>query len=575
MNTHFTSTDTPRNKSDLIESIYRIALEPQTYDSFMGHWDEFILGQVSKLNDLQADTLTLNDVVDETEIANHFNIAMQLLEQAGRPETPVETKTPRSRLPQLVFSSTGTLVWHNNAAIETFGIRHGATLDDFILSDAHRAEVDALISGKIPARIVLTRLTPIDGGKPLPMAFKLSSASADEHLFMATQVRHHWPDNTGPLLADGFGLSQSEIDICALLVDGQNAADIAKHRESALGTVRTQIKNILKKTDTAGQVELVSLLHSTMRLAETEPDEVLPAAKIPDSVLNIQLDSRLMPVETFGDPSGTPVIFFHGMLDGNAMTNTLRRLLVEHKFYLICPVRPSFGTAAPDDSGTIDSAPARFAKDIEILIEATGVKRPILLGHMAGSIYAFATAARLQNRVRGMLSVAGGVPIISSSQFASMSARQRVVALTARYTPRVLPFLVRAGMSQLDNAGERQFLYSLYQNSPCDLREAADLELRDIITSGYHFTIAQGHRAFEIDSYHVVRNWSSVAAQCKQPVELLHGRYDPVVSVASVEAFCERHAKNTSLTILEDTGQLAFYKDPAEVVAALERIRNK
>lgn len=565
---------TPKSKSDLIESIYRIALEPQTYDSFMGHWDEFILGQIAKLNTLHVETNALDAALSETEIANHFAIAMQLLEQAGRPDAQTTTETIRSSIPQLVFSRTGMLVWHNNAALTLFDIGQSATLDDFTLSETHRAEVVALLSGQSSTATVLTRMTPANNGKPLPMAFQLSNASAHERLFIANQVRQSWPENTGELLSSGFGLSASEVDICALLVEGQNIAEISETRNSALGTVRTQMKSILRKADCSGQVELVSLLHATMRLAEQDAPRHVPTAKTPDKVLNIQLKNRIMPVEIFGDPDGTPVIFFHGMLDGNVMTKELRSLIDLHGFRLISPRRPAFGTAAPDETGTISNAPHRFAQDIETMLDIIGVKRPILLGHMAGAIYAYATAAHLGNRIRGIVSVAGGVPLTSASQFASMSVRQRVVALTARYTPRILPFVIRAGISQLDNDGERQFLHSLYQNSPNDLRILADLEIRDIVISGYHFTTAQGHRAFEIDSYQVVRDWTPTISESHQQIELLHGASDPVVSIASVEAFQKRLSNRARLTRFDDSGQLVLYHQPQAVVSALERIRD-
>ena len=564
---------TPQTKTELIESIYRIALEPQTYDSFMGHWDTFILDQISKLNSLQANAAKVDAAISEAEIANHFAIAMKLLEQAGRPESTSKEQISRSSVPQMVFRSSGLLVWHNSAARVLFGISQGAQLRDFALSDTHRKEVETLFAGHSTARIVLTRMTPAHAEKPVPMAFQLSTTSEQEKLFSATQVRQSWPENTGNLLASGFGLSTSEIDICALLIDGQTPAEIAQTRESALATVRTQIKKVLQKTDCSGQVELISLLHATMRLAEESKPETTPAAKIPDRVLNIQRGDRTMPVETFGDPNGTPVIFFHGMLDGNSMTTRLRALLHTHGFHLICPVRPSFGSAAPDESGPIDTALTRMARDVEALLKTINVKRPILLGHMAGVLYAHAAAAHLGDNIRGILAVSGGVPIISASQFASMSVRQRIVALTARYTPRVLPFVVRAGINQLDNEGERQFLNSLYQNSPHDLRALADLEIRDIVLSGYHFTINQGHRAFEIDSYHVVRDWSPLLAESGKPIELLHGVNDPVVSIASVQAFQERHSNRTRLTALENTGQLVIYQHPEEVVAALIRMR--
>ncbi|MEQ6204565.1 alpha/beta fold hydrolase [Sulfitobacter sp. HNIBRBA2951] len=563
----------PSRKSELIESIYRIALEPQTYDSFMGHWDDFILAQVTKLSALQEGADFGEETVDASEIANHFAIAMQLLEQAGRPEGD-DTQTAQSTLlPQLLFTTKGALVWHNNAAEQAFGMRHGAHIDDFDLTPDHRAQVNDLLAGIGAARIVLVRMTPQDGGKPLPLSFQLSTASANERLFMATQLRQNWTAQAGELMTSGFGLSASEVDICALLAAGNTTADIAAHRNSAQGTVQTQIKKILQKTDCSGQVELVSLLHATMRLADTDPSKNIPKAKVPDSVINIQLPSRIMPVETFGDPSGTPVIFFHGMLDGNAMTNGLREMLHESGFHFICPVRPSFGTAPPDTTGPVRTAPRRLAHDIEALMNHMQIKHPIFLGHMAGSVYAMHAAAHLQDRVRGILSVSGGVPIVSAAQFASMSPRQRVVALTARYTPRILPFIIRAGISQLDNAGERQFLQSLYQNSPSDMQAAADPEISDIIISGYHFTVAQGHRAFETDSYHVVRDWSDIAQATDHPIELLHGVGDPVVSFASVETYHRSLGNRARLTRLDETGQLVLYQHHQEIIDALERLR--
>jgi pimeloyl-ACP methyl ester carboxylesterase/DNA-binding CsgD family transcriptional regulator len=563
----------PQTKSELIESIYRIALEPQTYDSFMGQWDDFILDQISKLNSLQAAASAVDAAMDEIEIANHFAIAMQLLEQAGRPDLDNKNTASGSTVPQLMFNGDGLLVWHNSAARTVFGITHGTKLNNFAMSDEHLEEAKAMLAGQTTAQTVIVRMSPVIGDKPVPMAFQVSSPLGQERLIKATQVRQSWPESTGKLLESGFGLSASEIDICALLIEGQNPADIAQTRSSALATVRTQIKNILAKTNCSGQVELVGLLHSTMRLAEEDSVVTVPPSKIPDRVLNIQLKGRLMPVETFGDPNGTPVIFFHGMLDGNSMTDRLRQLLTDHKFHLICPVRPSFGNATPDESGPIKTAPARLARDIETLIDTTGVRRPILLGHMAGAIYAYAAAAHLGRKTRGLLAVSGGVPIISASQFASMSVRQRIVALTARYTPRVLPFVIRAGINQLDNAGERQFLHSLYQYSPRDLRALADLEIRDIVLSGYQFTIAQGHRAFEIDSYHVVRDWSEVIPESDIPIELLHGVFDPVVSIASVRDFQTLHSNRVRLTALEDTGHLVLYNQPDQLIAALERLR--
>lgn len=563
---------TQLNKSELIESIYRIALEPQTYDEFMGHWEDFIQGQIDRLNDLQIGAEGAQAPQPDSEIEKHFSIALRLLEQAGRPDTQEGDPKHRTRVPQMMFSQDGMVVWHNSAARKAFDLGPGRTLADFHLSDQHRAQLLDLLNARTAARVVLVRMGASDSDRMLPMSFELSNASANELLFMATEVRQRWPKSTDMLLEDGFGLSAAEIDICSLIVEGHSTAEISEVRKSAVGTVRTQIKKILQKTGSATQVDLVGLLHATMRLAETEEPPQQPDARIPNRVINLTVGGRAMPVESFGDPGGVPVIFFHGMLDGNAMTRNMREALSEAGFHMICPLRPHYGAAPPDMRGGNDRAPERFARDVEEMVAQLRITQPILMGHMAGSLYAFAAAARPEINARGIVNIAGGVPIVSASQFATMSVRQRVVACTARYTPRVLPFVIRAGINQLDNRGEWQFMQSLYENTPCDLRVAADPEVREILFAGYHSSIVQGHRAFEIDSYHVVRDWSADVARSTAPIELVHGAKDPVVSLISVQSFAQRLGPRARVTVLEDCGQLLLYTQADTVVAALRRM---
>lgn len=568
--------DPPRetlNKSELIESIYRIALEPQTYDEFMARWEEFILGQIARLNDAQDDVTALKKTIEEPEIETHLNIASRLIDQVGRDDEMQTVDRGAPPKAQMLFTRNGVMVWHNKAAQRVFRLKHGAVLDDFGLSPDHGTAVKALLAGTGSGRVVLVKMARPDGKRSLAMSFRMSDQTAEEPLFMASEVRQGWPVNTGALLVSGFGLSAAEIDICMLLVAGQTAAAIAQTRASALGTVRTQIKNILHKTDTPNQVELVNLLHATMRLAEADAPVNHPETHPPDSVLNIQLPARTMPVETFGDPGGTPVIFFHGMLDGKTMPPRMRQLLKEHHFRLLCPVRPSFGDAAPDETGPIATAPQRFAADIETLMTQHKLAKPILLGHLAGGLWAYAAAARLGDRAAGLLAVGAAVPILSTAQFASMSTLQRITATTARYTPRMLPFIIRAAINQINHHGEGRLLRSLYRNSPDDQRTLANPEVRDIIIAGYHFTVAQGPRGFEIDGYHLVRDWTPLVDATRIPIEILHGAQDPVVSIASVKAFQDTIKDRARLEVLPDSGQLIIYKSPDAVIAALKRLR--
>jgi pimeloyl-ACP methyl ester carboxylesterase len=110
---------------------------------------------------------------------------------------------------------------------------------------------------------------------------------------------------------------------------------------------------------------------------------------------------------------------------------------------------------------------------------------------------------------------------------------------------------------------------ALYEHSPHDLRAVADDEISNIICSGYHFTVAQGHRAFEIDSYHVVRDWTWRVEASQAPVVLIHGLHDPVVSARSVEAFAKQLSQRAKLVIDEGSGQMLFYDNPELIIREL------
>lgn len=569
-------TPLPDPRGALIESIYRIALEPMSYDRFMGHWDDYISERLAALGALSAQAQdAAAKVPADPEIASHLDIATRLIERTPAPEPGKALRDSRGD-PRMLIAASGRIVWSNAAAHRLFDLPRHATIDSLDLpgpqAEGLRQALAALATAAPDAPGIaplVLRIGAPGAGRPVDMAARVIHSPEGAALALGV-IAPRWHGAMAHILAEAFALSPGEAAICALVADGLGPAEIATRRAAALGTVRTQLKSIYAKTRSTGQADLVRLLHALLRVAEEhEATQGTPGAAPPPGVHTIKVSDREMPVEEHGPHDGWPVIFLHGMLDGNAVTRACRAQLRAANIRLICPVRPSFGTAAPSP-GPIITAPDRLAQDIQRLIAAMRLDRPVLLGHMAGSVYAFATAAAAPaGQIRGIVSVSGGVPIRSPAQFAAMSARQRLVAWTARYAPSVLPFVLRAGIRQLRSGGERKFLHSLYESAPLDMAVIADPEIADIVLDGYRFTVAQGHAAFEIDSHQVVRDWSPLVAASDAPVHLVHGVHDPVVSMDSVRAFHSGLAARARLTALEDTGQLVLYRRPEVVIDAL------
>lgn len=575
--------ETERKTLELVESIYRIALEPHTYDSFMGRWDAFVQDRLSALDLLRSEAGTM----ETSEIATHFEIAERLLEQTrtvGEAQAPApETKTASGPDPQFLIDSSGVVVWSNAAAARTFQLKRTTRFDDLGLPDRYHTAL---------AQRVAALGTEAEHGDP-PLIFQMPAVAASDGLVVGDMVHlqaqrlheklgsdlllvgplvAHWPPSMPGLLMKTYGLSQSECEICELLSRAHRPKDVASYRKSSIATVRTQIKSLLVKTGCGSQTELVRLLHLLMRVAENHGPS-RPAAPISQGKMTtILLDSGiLMPVEVHGPANGKPVIFLHGMLDGASLTLQLREALALRGFRFICPTRPWFGDAEPD-YGPMDTAPARIGTDLREMCEKLGIRNAIVLGHMAGSVYAFASAAKAPEHIDAIVSVSGGVPIVSRSQFADMSHRQRIVAYTARYTPSLLPFVVRAGINQINSGGTERFMQSLYADAPIDMQVLADPEVSRIVLEGYKFATRQGHSAFEIDSYQVVRDWSHLVAGSDVPVKLIHGAHDPVVSAKSVRDFARHLGNRASLEIFEDAGQLLLHQFPERVLDALAEV---
>ena len=332
-------------KSQLIESIYRIALEPQTYDGFMSRWDEFIQDRLSELDTLQGE----GGVLDSSEVAAHFEIAQRLLEQArvdGEPQSLVGQNQSNSSQagpdPQFLVGSSGAIVWSNAAAARMLGLRRNSRIEELDLpSRYHSVLVDkvANLSAKSqhnepPWIFQMPVVADSDGltvGQMVHLQAQRLSGQLDSSLLHIQPLAAVWPPAMQNLLKTTYGLSQSESEICELLSHAHRPKDVAAHRSSAIATVRTQIKSILVKTGCSSQTELVRLLLLLMRIAETHGPS-RPAAPISQGKMApVALKSgSVMPIELHGPTNGKPVIFLHGMLDGASLTSQLRESLTRN-----------------------------------------------------------------------------------------------------------------------------------------------------------------------------------------------------------------------------------------------------
>lgn len=571
---------------ELLQTIYETALLPDNYDDLIDTWSTRLEAVLDEASDTMLDGGDDSLPVDLSDSIRFLDTSLQLFERldtARRLESSTR-EAERSSFPKLVLDATGKIVWYNGAALRRFGLTRQSTQASLDMDDSARrrlgTEIAALgdnaadaappVHGAIggrPPLVILLRAR--DGSGPVFMVGRAVAQPDRPDILVLDQADTGWNDAIEAVLKGSFGLSASEIDIVANLADGLSLAQIADRRGRQLSTLRTQLKSVLRKTQTHSQAQLVRLALSLASHIDasaarlTEPRAPFRVHTLPDG--------RSLHYRDTGPEDGAPVMFLHGMLDGLRFGKAFVAELWTRGIRIIAPERPFFG-AAPGTAWPVPDVPDLLAADLAHLIATLDLRDLRLIGHMAGSVYSFTLAGQAPDRVTGIVNVAGGVPITGFAQFRHMSPRQRTVAYTARFTPSALPLILHAGVRQIEAGGVDRFVRALYARSPIDLAAFETPEIGGAIADGVKFAVAQGYRAFEIDSYHVVRDWSRRARASTCPVVLLHGRHDPVVSAASVTAFGRALGERARVMIAEDAGQTILFTHPKQVFDALARL---
>jgi pimeloyl-ACP methyl ester carboxylesterase len=134
-------------------------------------------------------------------------------------------------------------------------------------------------------------------------------------------------------------------------------------------------------------------------------------------------DGRVLGYAEFGDPSGTPVLFFHGFpasrLEGSALDVASRKVRVR----LIVPDRPGFGLSEPKRRRSFLDWPA----DISGLAGHLGLYEFSVLATSGGTPYAIACALRIPEHLASVGIVSAMSPLRDREVQLSMRPDQRTI----------------------------------------------------------------------------------------------------------------------------------------------------
>lgn len=575
----------------VIDHLYEVAVDPLRYEALLDHWEAMIAPQREAANDTTSPNLSLSLPGFES----HFRRAEKVLTSVTGPGAAADAAQMLARIDRaaaFVVDPRLTVAHINPAGVLALGVTQGARIADLALGEGEAEELGHHIG----------RLLRANSGEPMILRVR---ARRDAHMMLihlravrpetgapfviAVTSELAWPKGFTRMLRAAFDLTPAEAKVVRALTEGGSLAQVAEERGRSIETVRAQVKAILAKTGTRSQAELIRLTLSTMEMAQYTgsvsdglEESSTGFATLPQRPFHTLIlpDGRRHDYLILGDPEGRPVLYLpldYGLVrwPASAEAEAARRGL-----RIVVPVRPGYGQSdpLPRDAPLV----ASLVEDTVHLLDHLGVGPVPVLSLGSDSYLAFALHAGHPDRILGLTCCAGVLPLTKPQQYDRMDKWHRFILAGARYTPHLLPFMVKAGFALANRLGKRGFVHAVYGKSPADVATFEIPEVFEAMVCGSEVALSETHSAHDAFSRYVVANETSnwgpeLAAlqaaasrdEAPLPVTFFNGLQDPEVPAATLEEH-RRDYPWIDFRQHADAGQLIFFLKWRDVLAHVD-----
>jgi len=267
-------------------------------------------------------------------------------------------------------------------------------------------------------------------------------------------------------------------------------------------------------------------------------------------------DGRTLHVYDTGDAYGRLAVFWHhGTPNIGAPPEPLFAAAEDLGIRWVSYDRAGYGRSTPDPGRNLASA----AAGVSAVADRLGIDRFALMGHSGGGSHALACGALLEERVVGMVSVAGLAPYGAEGlDFFAGMAPSGVASLGAAAEGRVAKERFQASDAEYDpefTAADHAAL------------EGEWSWFADVVGPA----VEGGPGGLIDDDLAYVSPWGVDPTGAKAPILLLHGGRDRVVPSSHGE-WLARHCPSTDLRLYADDGHISVLNQGA---AALEWLRRQ
>jgi len=568
--THADMSDQDRNQA--IDRLYDVALDPERYEALLDVWES----AVSPLR-AQAD-FTAPRLMDDPMIAAHFDRASEFLDRvdlASQPDDIQDILAPFGSLAAFVLDRKMVVKAANTAATLHLSLYQDSKLSDLAVNEEDIEAVGRIVRSLLKDTeqdTAVLRARALKKGHFIVLRFQRCQSSNGEPLVLAASSEVGLPEGFDDILRRAFNLTSAEADVIQSLVECCSVKDIAVQRGRSVDTVRAQIKSILSKTETHSQVELVRLTLSVMNMTNLTLNTIVEPRLISEGYATLEArdfqsittpDGRRLDYLVLGDPNGAPILFLpldYGLIRWPASAEAEA---AKRGWRVIVPVRAGYGRSdALEKRGNLDKA---IVADTMQILRTEKVKCCPIVSMGSDSYYGVQLARMYPDRFSALIACAGVLPMTRREQFERMEKWHRFILAGAKYTPHLLPFMVKAGFLLARKIGKRGFVHAVYGSSPGDVDTFENPEVFEAMVTGSEVALSETHSAHDSFSRMLLgrqnTDWSADVDELKGqiPVIFINGTDDPQVPYDTLQDF-KRDFDWIEYRTYEDAGQLIFFR---------------
>lgn len=368
-------------------------------------------------------------------------------------------------------------------------------------------------------------------------------------------------------------LSNSEALVLQGVLNKRSYAEIALERGRTVATIKTQAKAVLRKAGCTRMDQLahlctsiayvVGLAEANMPVASENLDWVCPRQSM--HRLDVS-DGRILGYYEYGDPNGKPVLFIHGFFQGPFFSDEMKRGFLHKNLRIIAPSRPLYGvTSKPAKNKDYNQTSCDDVR--EMLAHLRITDRILIAAHHGGGSHAFRISKMLEERVKGMVMIGGGIPI-SKEHLKFMGSEKRMVSAAARHAPSVLNLIATIGLKTYHKKGIQAFLREHYAPNKIDMANLDNPEINKLICEGMYHLFEQGRHAFIFDGRIQMQDWTSDFKNTNTRQFWITGRHCHLMGAHFVQEAIEKQS-NHPVEILEDAGFNILYQRPERIIDLL------